>query len=106
MNPKDNVQENSNHFATSSKSVLSTSESCLTMTSVEDETIEKKKRRSFFIAASIINIQNLICKIKTFARPFMFCVSGNVFFFYLLHKPQSDLKIFFYSILFYTKTRL
>lgn len=96
MNPKDNVQEYSNHFATSSKSVLSTSESCLTMTSVEDETIEKKKkRRSFFIAASIISIQNLICKIKTFARPFMFCV-----------KPQSDLKIFFYSILFYTKTRL
>lgn len=43
MNPKDNVQEYSNHFATSSKSVLSTSESCLTMTSVEDETIEKKK---------------------------------------------------------------
>lgn len=42
MNPKDNVQEYSNHFATSSKSVLSTSESCLTMTSAEDETIEKK----------------------------------------------------------------
>lgn len=41
MNPKDNVQEYSNHFATFSKSVLSTSESCLTMTSAEDETIEK-----------------------------------------------------------------
>lgn len=48
MNPKDNVQEYSNHFATSSKSVLSTSESCLTMTSVEDETIEKKKTPFIF----------------------------------------------------------
>lgn len=76
MNPKDNVQEYSNHFATSSKSVLSTSESCLTMTSAEDETIEKKKRRSFFVAASIINIQNIIC------TPFMFCVSGNIFTYY------------------------
>lgn len=78
MNPKDNVQEYSNHFATSSKSVLSTSESCLTMTSAEDETIEKKKkRRSFFVAASIINIQNIIC------TPFMFCVSGNMFTYYI-----------------------
>lgn len=76
MNPKDNVQEYFNHFATSSKSVLSTSESCLTMTSAEDETIEKKKRRSFFVAASIINIQNIIC------TPFMFCVSGNIFTYY------------------------
>lgn len=77
MNPKDNVQEYSNHFATFSKSVLSTSESCLTMTSAEDETIEKKKRRSFFVAASIINIQNIIC------TPFMFCVSGNIFTYYI-----------------------
>lgn len=77
MKPKDNVQEYSNHFATSSKSVLSTSESCLTMTSAEDETIEKKKRRSFFVAASIINIQNIIC------TPFMFCVSGNIFTYYI-----------------------
>lgn len=77
MNPKDNVQEYSNHFATSSKSVLSTSESCLTMTSAEDVTIEKKKRRSFFVAASIINIQNIIC------TPFMFCVSGNIFTYYI-----------------------
>lgn len=77
MNPKDNVQEYSNHFATSSKSVLSTSESCLTMTSAEDETIEKKKRRSFFVAASIIIIQNIIC------TPFMFCVSGNIFTYYI-----------------------
>lgn len=49
MNPKDNVQEYSNHFATSSKSVLSTSESCLTMTSAEDETIEKKKNAVHFL---------------------------------------------------------
>lgn len=77
MNPKDNVQEYSNHFATSSKSVLSTSESCLTMTSAEDETIEKKKRRSFVVAASIINNQNIIC------TPFMFCVSGNIFTYYI-----------------------
>lgn len=48
MNPKDNVQEYFNHFATSSKSVLSTSESCLTMTSAEDETIEKKKTPFIF----------------------------------------------------------
>lgn len=48
MNPKDNVQEYSNHFATSSKSVLSTSESCLTMTSAEDETIEKKNAVHFW----------------------------------------------------------
>lgn len=77
MNPKDNVQEYSNHFATSSKSVLSTSESCLTMTSAEDETIEKKKRRSFVVAASIINNQYKIC------TPFMFCVSGNIFTYYI-----------------------
>lgn len=54
MNPKDNVQEYSNHFATSSKSVLSTSESCLTMTSAEDETIEKKKT-PFIFCCSVNN---------------------------------------------------